>query len=47
MPKPRTLLGFEPQVFPDMSNQPEFGFAHLDPGGTSRQIIDHRFSVRV
>jgi aldose 1-epimerase len=39
-------LCLEPQVFPDTPNKPEFGSARLDPGGTYRNVIVYRFSVK-
>jgi aldose 1-epimerase len=39
-------LCFEPQVFPDTPNKPEFGSARLDPGATYENRIVYRFSVR-
>jgi aldose 1-epimerase len=36
---------FEPQVFPDTPNKPEFGSARLDPGETYENRIVYRFSV--
>jgi aldose 1-epimerase len=38
-------LCFEPQVFPDTPNKPEFGSARLDPGETYENRIVYRFSV--
>jgi aldose 1-epimerase len=38
-------LCFEPQVFPDTPNKPEFGSARLDPGKTYENRIVYRFSI--
>jgi len=37
-------LCFEPQVFPDTPNKPDFGSARLDPGKTYGNRIVYRFS---
>jgi aldose 1-epimerase len=39
-------LCFEPQVFPDTPNKPQFGSARLDPGETYENRFVYRFSVR-
>jgi aldose 1-epimerase len=39
-------LCFEPQVFPDTPNKPEFGSARLDPGAQYHNVIIYRFSAR-
>jgi aldose 1-epimerase len=39
-------LCFEPQLFPDTPNKPQFGSARLDPGATYENRIVYRFSVR-
>lgn len=39
-------LALEPELFPDTPNQPAFGSARLDPGGTFRNVITYRFSTR-
>ena len=36
---------FEPQVFPDTPNKPQFGSARLDPGQAYENRIVYRFSV--
>ena len=36
---------FEPQLFPDTPNRPEFGSARLDPGQVYRNVIVYCFSV--
>jgi aldose 1-epimerase len=36
---------FEPQVFPDTPNRPQFGSARLDPGQAYENRIVYRFSV--
>jgi aldose 1-epimerase len=38
-------LVFEPQLFPDAPNHPNFASARLDPGGTYENTIVYRFSV--
>lgn len=38
-------LALEPELFPDTPNQPGFGSARLDPGGTFRNVIAYRFST--
>ena len=38
-------LCFEPQVFPDTPNKPEFGSARLEPGQNYENRIVYRFSV--
>ena len=38
-------LALEPELFPDTPNQPAFGSARLDPGGTFRNVITYRFST--
>ena len=38
-------LCFEPQVFPDTPNKPEFGSARLDPGKTYENRMVYRFSA--
>lgn len=39
-------LVFEPQLFPDAPNHPNFPTARLDPGGTYENTIVYRFSVQ-
>jgi aldose 1-epimerase len=39
-------LCFEPQVFPDTPNKPEFGSARVEPGKPYENRIVYRFSVR-
>ena len=41
-----TGLCFEPQVFPDTPNRPEFGSARVEPGKTYENRIVYRFSVK-
>ena len=36
-------FAIEPELFPDTPNQPAFGSARLDPGGTYRHVITYRF----
>ncbi len=36
-------FAIEPELFPDTPNQPGFGSARLDPGGTFRNVITYRF----
>jgi aldose 1-epimerase len=36
---------FEPQIFPDTPNRPEFGSARLAPGQTYRNVIIYRFTT--
>ena len=36
-------FAIEPELFPDTPNQPAFGSARLDPGGTYRNVITYRF----
>ncbi len=36
-------FAIEPELFPDTPNQPGFGSARLDPGGTYRNVITYRF----
>jgi aldose 1-epimerase len=38
-------LVFEPQMFPDTPNHPEFGSVRLEPGQTYRNIIIWAFST--
>ena len=38
-------LVFEPQMFPDTPNRPEFGSARLQPGQTYRNVIVYRFTT--
>lgn len=38
-------LVFEPQLFPDSPNQPQFPSVRLDPGKTYRNVITYKFFV--
>jgi len=36
---------FEPQIFPDTPNRPDFGSARLAPGQTYRNVMTYRLTT--